>query len=314
MSAITPTPAMDPIPTTFRDAVATGTDPPRPVDPTATATRSYPVRLTATLDAPLSRGLWLIKWLLLIPHYIALAVLSVGYLAVSIVAFVAILATGHYPRWAFDYTTGVLRWSWRVQYYGYNALATDRYPPFTLAEVPGYPARLEIDYPEHCSRGKALVQWWLLPIPHFIIVGILLGSRTFSDANDVASAAGVADTSGSSPVPGLIGLLACVAAIVLLFTASYPRSLWALVVGLNRWVFRVTAYVSLMTDRYPPFRLDQGGEEPLAPMPPAASRPTQPVQPMQHTQPLQPMATGTKMPADAPATVTVPMYYPEARS
>jgi hypothetical protein len=230
-------------------AAATGTDPPAPTLPPSTG---YPVQLTAWRDEPLSRWLWLVKWFLLIPHCLVLLLLYVGYLAVTVVAFIAILVTGHYPRWAFGYTVGVLRWSWRVQYYGYGALATDRYPPFTLTDVPDYPARLDISYPEHPSRGKALVQWWLLPIPHFIVLAILLGAQ--------ASTSDGSWEQGSN-VPGLIGLLTLVAGLALLFTATYPAGLWRLLVGLNRWVYRVVAYASLLTDRYPPFRMDQGGSE-----------------------------------------------------
>src|SRR5436309_9389003 len=137
-----------------------------------TAVPTYPVHVNATLDPQLSRWLWLVKWFLAIPHYIVLVFLWIAFIVVSIVAFFAILFTGSYPRGIFDFNVGVLRWTWRVQYYTYGALATDRYPPFSLRDDPAYPARLQVEYPQRLSRGLVLVKWWLLAIPHYLVVGL----------------------------------------------------------------------------------------------------------------------------------------------
>ncbi|WP_436004610.1 DUF4389 domain-containing protein [Knoellia sp. LjRoot47] len=215
----------------------------------------YPVHVDAVDHPAASRWLWLVKWLLAIPHYIVLAFLWAAFVVLSVVALFAILVTGRYPRGIFDFNVGVLRWWWRVTYYSYGALATDRYPPFTLAEDPDYPAHLEVDYPEHLSRGLALVKWWLLAIPHYLVVGILVGGGT-------AVAWQADDNARWVFGGGLVGLLAIVAAVVLAVTGAYPRPLYDLLLGLNRWVLRVAAYAGLMTDEYPPFRLDQGPHEP----------------------------------------------------
>ena len=217
----------------------------------------YPVHVEAHIDPQLSRWQWLFKWLLAIPHYIVLAFLWIAFVVTSFVAFFAILFTGRYPRGIFDFNVGVLRWTWRVSYYAYGALGTDRYPPFSLEDVPDYPARLEIDYPEHLSRGLVLVKWWLLAIPHYLVVGLFLGGASWA-ASDAAGADHTWETGGA----GLISLLVLFAAVALLFNGRYPRPIFDLVLGLNRWVLRVAAYAGLMTDVYPPFRLDQGGDDP----------------------------------------------------
>ena len=92
------------------------------------------------------------------------------------------------------------------------------------------------------------VKWWLLALPHYLVIAFFSGGyRAYGF--------------------GLITLLVIIAAVVLLFREKYPPDIFDLVIGLNRWVLRVPAYAALMTDVYPPFRLDQGGEEPLTAAP-----------------------------------------------
>jgi len=196
---------------------------------------SYPVSIRGELTQPPAQGWWLLKWLLAIPHFIILAFLWIAFVVVCIIAFFAILFTAKYPRGLFNFNVGVLRWTWRVGFYSYAALATDKYPPFSLKSDDDYPADLQIEYPEKLSRGLVLVKWWLLAIPHYIVVALFQG--------------------GGEGGAGLVFIFAIFAAIALLFTGKYPGDIFKLVVGMNRWSYRVIAYASLMTDQYPPFRL-----------------------------------------------------------
>ncbi|HZM41518.1 MAG TPA: DUF4389 domain-containing protein [Acidimicrobiales bacterium] len=203
---------------------------------------AYPARLEGRLERPLSPWLWLVKWFLLIPHFVVLAFLWLAVIVLTLVAGVAILFTGRYPRSLFEFNTGVMRWSWRVGFYGISAFGTDRYPPFSLQPDPEYPADFTVDYPEQLSRGLVLVKWWLLALPHYLIVAAFIG---------IVGVDGL----------GLIGLLAVIAMVINAFRHRYPESIFDFVMGLNRWCYRVLAYAALMRDEYPPFRVDYGGTD-----------------------------------------------------
>jgi hypothetical protein len=197
----------------------------------------YPLSFKGELTEPLSRWLWLVKWFLLVPHYVVLAFLWIAFVVAWIIALFAILFTGKYPRALFDFNLGVVRWTWRISFYSYSALGTDKYPPFTF-KAGGYPADLEVAYPEKLSKGLVLVKWWLLAIPQYMVISIFQG--------------------GWGPrYGGLISLLVIFAGVAVLFTGKYPKRIFDFVMGMNRWTYRVGIYVSLMTDRYPPFSLEE---------------------------------------------------------
>lgn len=243
----------------------------------------YPVRLYGELDPNVSRWMWLVKWFLAIPHYIVLFFLWIAFFVSTVIAGFVILFTGRYPQGLFDFNVGVVRWSWRVTFYATRVLGTDRYPPFTLQRT-DYPADFSVDYPRELSRWLVLVKWWLLVIPQALVVSAITESTVVVNRFWAAGSGeelwngewarvgpggmwqGGWDEGWNNDVfttvtwqgLSLLGLLVLIAAVILLFTGRYPRQLFDLLMGLNRWTYRVLAYTALMRDEYPPFRLDQG--------------------------------------------------------
>lgn len=189
------------------------------------------VRVRGAIDAP-SNKLWLAKWCVLaVPHYPILIGLYLVYPLVVFAAGVAILFTGRYPRPLFDFNVGVLRWSWRVMNYRFPMNTTDKYPPFTLKPQADYPGDLEVDYPEQLSRGAVLVKWWLLALPQIIMCWAM-----------------------EAPLQ----VLCVISAVRLLARGTVSQGMFDLLMGIVRWRYRVAVYVSLMSDEYPPFRMDLG--------------------------------------------------------
>lgn len=186
----------------------------------------------------LSRLLIFIKWLLIIPHAIVVALLAIGLYITTFIAWFAILITGNYPRGMWDFAMMVMRWVARINAYVY--LQRDEYPPF--GDSP-YPVRFEMEYPPHLSRLLIFVKWLLL-IPHLVVLYIL----------------GIA-----------ISFVLFLSWFAILFTGRYPRGMFDFVTGFYRWSYRVYAYALLLTDAYPPFSFDQSTSMPMAPTAPRPS-------------------------------------------
>ena len=183
----------------------------------------YPAAFELRYPDEMNRWLPLVKWLLIIPHFFVLFFVAIGAFFVGVYAFFAVLITGRFPRGAFDYLVGTFRWAYRVV--AYFHLMTDAYPPFSMADDPSYPLRLEVEYPEHMDRWRPLVQW-LLAIPYLIIASVLYW---------------------------LTGILTFVAFFTILFTKKIPREMFELMLPGLAWNLRGNAYAYFLTHRYPPF-------------------------------------------------------------
>jgi Domain of unknown function (DUF4389) len=211
---------MPPPPAYAELAVSESVAVPNPAGPPSP---DYPVRIEISYPEELNRWLPLVKWLLIIPHLLALFFVAIGAFFVAIYAFFAVLFTGRYPRGAFDYLVGTFRWAYRVFVYGH--LMIDAYPPFSMADDPGYPVRLHVDYPERIANWRPLVQW-LLAYPYLIVAGVLYW---------------------------LTAIMAFLSFFSILFTKRIPRGMFELMVPGIRWNIRGSAYAYFMVDRYPPW-------------------------------------------------------------
>ena len=192
---------------------------------TVAAAPGYPVRYDVEYPEELSRWLIFVKLLLAIPHFIILWALGIAAGVMGFIAFFAILFTKRYPRGLFDFVVNVNRWSANVD--AYTGLLRDEYPPFSW-EPGQYAVTYEVDYPEKLNRWLPLVKWWLLAIPHYILL-FALGIAAF--------------------------VVYIIAWFAILFTKRYPRGLFDFTVGYTRWEYRVNAYAGLLRDEYPPFSL-----------------------------------------------------------
>jgi len=191
---------------------------------TAQPVQSAPYALRLEIDHPqqLDRFTTFFRALWVIPIAIVAGSLSTG---LSFATAMMIVFRQRYPRWWFDFTRELTRFSTRVG--AYVALLTDTYP----STVEEQSVHLEIDYPDverDLNRWLPLVKWFLA-IPHYIVLWVLW----------------------------LVAFAAIIVAwFAILFTGRYPQGLFDFVVGMIRWSLRVSAYAYLLvTDAYPPFSL-----------------------------------------------------------
>jgi hypothetical protein len=225
---------------------------------------SYPARLA--IETPLEVKNWrpLVHWFLAIPHYLVIYALRVLRQVLTIIAFFTVLFTKKIPEPIFNMIVMTRRYGWRVT--SYVLFMRESYPPFSFtssAQDDGIdPARLSIDYPVELNRWLVLVKWWLLAIPHYIVLLFLSIGAV---------------------------IVAVIALFAVLFTGKYPVGLRSFLIGVSRWQLRVYSYAGLLRDEYPPFSLENGSPTattaattsgpPPAPSPPEGDRPIVPPPP-----------------------------------
>jgi hypothetical protein len=189
---------------------------------------SYPVTFEADYVERRSRLTAFFRLLLAIPLAIVLYVYAIVACVAVVIAWFAIVITGHFPKGLYDFLAGFTRF--QVRFTAYAALLCDPYPSFSGSDDPGYPVRLQFAGPlEHYTRWKTLLRM-IIAIPVLVIryiMGLLLE----------------------------VGAVAAWAIIVV--TGSLPRGLFDLMVLANSYTARSDAYLLLLTETYPPFQDEQ---------------------------------------------------------
>ena len=194
-----------------------------------TAAADYPATFTFDPPAKIARWRPLVHWLLAIPHFIILYVLGIVAEVLAFVAWILGVITGKVPEGILGVIAMYVRYSSRVG--AYVSFLKEEYPPFTFSTAftdPGDDPRVRIDFvPETEGRNRLTIFFRILMvIPHIIVLYVIFIAAFFVY---------------------LIGFFA------VLFTGKWPTGLQNFVVGLLRWNTRLSAYMFLLTDKFPPF-------------------------------------------------------------
>ncbi len=202
---------------------------------TGAAGSTYPANISVDYQARNSRLLAVlyligIKFLLAFPHGVVLIVYALVVWPVAWVAQWVVLFTGSYPTGLTEFVLGYFQWSWRVR--AWIVGLRDEYPPFTAPLDAQYPATATVEVPGASSRGLAAIRIFalifLVLLPHYIVLAV---------------------------VAYVVEFLIFLSQFAIIFSGNYPRAFFDLVVGYERWFFRVNMYAVGLSDRYPPFRL-----------------------------------------------------------
>ena len=196
---------------------------------TGASPAAYPIQLDAAGPAAQNRLTVFFRLILGIPHLVVLMFLGMAAWVIYFISWFIILFTGRYPEGLLRFMIGYLRWTTRV--YGYYALLTDKYPPFSLDPEEAYPVRLTVEE-RVANRNRLTTFWlirWLLAIPHYIILMVLQYA---------------------------LYVVLFIAWFIVLIVGSLPAGLHRFIVGVLRWYQRVQGYALLLVDEYPPFSLD----------------------------------------------------------
>jgi hypothetical protein len=199
---------------------------------------AYPVNISYDREARINR-LWgipilgqLVRWVLLIPHFIVILLVSIVAAIQLLVAWIPVLILGRFPGWGYRWIGGLLAYSQRVS--AYAMLMTPTYPPFSLSGE-DYPITVRYD------EGVRINRLWGIPIIGHLVRAIVLIPHFI-----VLWALGV-----------LVGFLALVVWVPVLFMGRQADLIYTIVGGFYRWQLRTVAYLFMMVDRYPPFSLGE---------------------------------------------------------
>ncbi|MBI2724284.1 MAG: DUF4389 domain-containing protein [Chloroflexi bacterium] len=185
----------------------------------------HPVALDVAYPQRLSRVRIFFRLVLIIPQAIITYLLTIAGSAITVLAWFAILFTGRYPKGMFEFTSGVLRWTANV--YAYMGLLRDEYPPFSW-DAAAYPLTLDIPLVERQSRFRLFVRMFAV-FPNAIVLYFVQLGALFTTF---------------------------IAWWAILFSGRYPRGLHRFSVGVLRWQMRLTSYVWLLRDEYPPYSVN----------------------------------------------------------